>query len=166
LALFPTYSLLTVLLHTAHDSQSLISTERYATLRRHRKYDIPQGTVTIGSTKRRLRGAAKEEDFDRHKQINLFEFAAKVEFLPNSLVYPAKVATYFRQSIQHNGFRSIHPIISVHMIVPKDSEVFECVKEGDLHGLLQLLKDGKASLRDCDEKGRSLLNVSANFVII
>jgi hypothetical protein len=149
-----------------HVSQSLISTEQYATLRRHRKYDIPQGTVTIGSTKRRLRGRAKEEEFNPHKQKNLFEFAAKIEFLPNSLVYPAKVATYFRQSIQHNGFRSIHPIISVHMIVPKDSEVFECVKKGDLHGLLQLLKDGKTSLRDCDEKGRSLLSVSANFMII
>jgi hypothetical protein len=122
--------------------------------------------VTIGSTKRHLRGAAKEEDSNRYEQKNLFEFAAKFEFLPNSLVYPAKVATYFRQSIQHDGFCSIHPIISIHMIVPKNSEVFECVKEGDLHGLLQLLRDGKASLRDCDEKGRSLLSVSASFVII
>jgi hypothetical protein len=121
--------------------------------------------VTIGSTTKWLRRAATDEgDHSRQEQGKLLELAARVQFLPDFCRFPAKIAAYFRQSIEHDGFHSIQPTILVHTIVPSDSEVFQLTEAGDLRGLLQLFKDGKASVRDCDERGRSLLSVSAVFV--
>ena len=86
--------------------------------------------------------------------------------MPDRSHHSAKVTAYFCQRFDLNGFFSLNSAISVHKIVPEDSEVFISVGKGDLKGLLQLLNEGKASLRDCDPYGRSLLSVSPGVRII
>jgi hypothetical protein len=45
-------------------------------------------------------------------------------------------------------------------MVDFDAEVFYVIEKDDLDNLLRLLASGESSIRDCDESGRSLLNVS------
>lgn len=54
----------------------------------------------------------------------------------------------------------INPVILAYRIVPGKSEVFEMIRYDDLEGLKSLLADGKATIRDCDEYGATLLHVS------
>ena len=63
----------------------------------------------------------------------------------------------------HGVFLSI-PVLWVNNVVPADSPVFSVVKEGRLEEFMELLQDGRASLRDHDEYGASLLHVSIFFV--
>ena len=44
-------------------------------------------------------------------------------------------------------------------MVPKDAKIIQCVKANDVCGMLSLLEQGLASLRDCDPEGRPLLYV-------
>lgn len=70
------------------------------------------------------------------------------------------VAVHFRQTKTHTGVSFINPVILAYRVVPKDAEVFKVVESDDLMGLRELLADGKATLRDCDHEGTTLLHVS------
>lgn len=60
------------------------------------------------------------------------------------------------------SFKSIS-FLAVNPVLPKTSRVFQVVEKGDLQGLQEMLQKGKASLRDTDENGLSLLFVSKPF---
>lgn len=51
------------------------------------------------------------------------------------------------------------PRLAVHNVVPNDSPIFNLAAEGNLQGMLELFRNGKASLNDRDEKGWSILHV-------
>lgn len=70
------------------------------------------------------------------------------------------VAVHFRQTKTHTGVSFINPVILAYRVVSKDAEVFKVVRIDDLAGLKALLEDGKATLRDCDHEGTTLLHVS------
>lgn len=106
-----------------------------------------------------LRAKSKEllgpalDDPDR-TQNRTVEFAANLEFFPTPGAlssFNAKVSACFRQTIDRNGLHTLHPIMSIHTMVPSSSK-FDCVKNGDLDGILRLLKKREASLRDCDKR--------------
>lgn len=58
------------------------------------------------------------------------------------------------------SFLSI-PNLSVNNVISRDSEVFKLAQQGRTDDILALIADGKASLRDRDELGWSLLHVSS-----
>jgi hypothetical protein len=70
------------------------------------------------------------------------------------------VTVYFGETRTHTGVSFINPVVLAYRIVPNKSEVFEVIKNDDLEGLRTLLADGKATLRDCNEDGATLLHVS------
>jgi hypothetical protein len=51
------------------------------------------------------------------------------------------------------------PMLSFHAIIAGSSPIFAAIRQGDLERLHKLLQDGQASLTDCDEDGRPLLQV-------
>ena len=65
-----------------------------------------------------------------------------------------------RQTHSHNGVFSAIPHLLVYNVLPADSPVFSIVQDGQLREFQALLREGKASLRDQDEYGASLLFVS------
>lgn len=69
-----------------------------------------------------------------------------------------KTSLYQRKMAQ-GSFASI-PHFVVNPIVPVGSPIFDVVKKGSVRDLERLIWDGKASLRDHDEYGASLLHVS------
>ena len=50
--------------------------------------------------------------------------------------------------------------------VDSGAKVFKLVENDDLAGLMTLFVRGEASMRDCDEAGRSLLSVSLVAIYI
>jgi hypothetical protein len=70
------------------------------------------------------------------------------------------IAAYFGERHNVDYTTSLHPIVSSYNQVENASKVFDLVTCDDLDGLMRLLAVGEASIRDCDERGRSLLFVS------
>ena len=68
-----------------------------------------------------------------------------------------------RQTHSHDGVFSAIPHLLVYNVLPADSPVFSIVQGGRLREFQALLREGKASLRDQDEYGASLLFVSLPF---
>jgi hypothetical protein len=69
-------------------------------------------------------------------------------------------------SPQWRGRFTLVPSISLYRSIPSHSEVFRCIRTGSLDQLIQLLNKGKASLRDRDEAGASLLHVSDLQILV
>jgi hypothetical protein len=74
--------------------------------------------------------------------------------------FQANVTVYLHQRTMADGFLSLYPSILVGRIRPDDSPIFRFVMAGNIDGLLSLLSENKASLRDCDSLGTPLLHVS------
>ncbi|GAB7326433.1 hypothetical protein MBLNU13_g10445t1 [Cladosporium sp. NU13] len=68
------------------------------------------------------------------------------------------IAVYFRESVDFDRTMTMHPIVLAYNQVDNDAQVLKLVKNDDLDGFLRHLALGKASIRDCDEAGRSLLH--------
>jgi hypothetical protein len=72
----------------------------------------------------------------------------------------ARVTAMFREETDIRETRILHPIILAYNQISHTERVFELVANDDLRNLMLLFKFGEASVRDCDEEGRSLLFVS------
>ena len=70
------------------------------------------------------------------------------------------IAAYFSESVNFDRTTTMHPIVLAYNQVDNDAQVPELVRNDDLDGLMRRLALGQASIRDCDEAGRSLLHVS------
>lgn len=64
------------------------------------------------------------------------------------------------QIITQNKLISLAPVISFRNIVSPDAKIFAIALDGNVDTLKALLTEGKASLKDCDPGGRSLLSYS------
>ena len=84
--------------------------------------------------------------------------ALRIEPLRASSGLP--VAIFFSQQTSNCFTNVMHPNVTAYNRVPSSAEVFRVVDYDDLESLQRLLACGSASLWDCDEMGRSLLQVS------
>lgn len=70
------------------------------------------------------------------------------------------IATDYVSRATSTGDLSSISYLAINPILPLGSKVFQLVKEGRLQELREMIQNGEASLRDCDEEGSSLLFVS------
>jgi len=146
---YPTYQ---VKLSKDHSTKSIFCT-----------YHIEEGRIIWRSKAKKLRNTSSNQYRDTRDRTIKLEITAAMDFLPDSSSLEAKISAYFKQIVTLNESHTLHSAILLHMMVPSDSEVFNCVERGDLECFRRLLQDGKASLRTCDERGRSLLTVTMIF---
>lgn len=52
------------------------------------------------------------------------------------------------------------PVLRILRICSNDSEIFKAVRRQDISRIRKLIVDGKASVRDVNEEGESLITVS------
>lgn len=120
------------------------------TTRRH-------NTATSGSWKIYLTATTvKSRDEDGSEVIKLL-YSLCLE--PQSPATGHPVQAYFG-AIEHLGRTFLPPVVFAYRIIPNDSEVFEMIKQDNLQSLRELIENGTATTRDCDEENRSLLHVS------
>jgi hypothetical protein len=124
-------------------------------------FETDSATITVvcvNQEPKSLRGA----NVNRERVVALF--AACTTILPKALAFKSKICASFLQKATENGSFSLRPTLDFCPVVPADSEVFGVVSNGDLEGLQRLLRDGKASTKDCDPEGRSLLSVQLQLL--
>jgi hypothetical protein len=107
--------------------------------------------------------------FQKRDRVNDFETrqdgSNTVEdemFLANMILTPHSGQSKFRVSVGFTQLLTNHlavPTLSFRRMVPNDSPVFEMVQFGSVRNLMEAASEGEVSLADCDESGRSLLNV-------
>jgi hypothetical protein len=76
------------------------------------------------------------------------------------IVGGTSVSAFFGERTDHLQRSFFSPTIITYRTVDSSSEVFDLVRRDDVDGLVRLIALQKASARDCDEDGRSLLFVS------
>ncbi len=116
-------------------------------------------TLTVSTIKRRrLTETTHQQDADTIEDLTV-----KVTCFPRNSTGRMFKATITQQTVR-NGFFSSIPQLQVNLVLACDSLVFQLVREGRLAEFEALLWEGKASLRDHDERGNSLLAVRPNSI--
>lgn len=94
---------------------------------------------------------------------HLTDYTMSLLFLPDKRSHHMLMASLTQRELLAGSVSSISRL-QVNRLLPLDSPVFRVVAQGNLQGLLQMLQNGEASLRDHAENGASLLFVSvANY---
>ncbi|VUC25257.1 unnamed protein product, partial [Clonostachys rosea] len=124
-------------------------------------YEIGNGTLKVRTKRRYLQHHPTEgEKMPEKQRSEVGHTTSTLTFLPN-----VRTGTMFSAIIQQQtsaaGFFSPIPFFQANYIRPADSLVFQLVREGRLSEFVELLREGKASLRDHDELGRPLLWIAA-----
>lgn len=87
------------------------------------------------------------------------EFVGRLLFRPRESQSMIMVSVN-RGHVLFDSYSNILPRISVYHVLPSDSLVFQLAASGRVQELKSLVAEGKASLRDHDSEGLSLLHVS------
>jgi hypothetical protein len=88
------------------------------------------------------------------------EFMSTVTFMCSDVYPQIFIKALIQYQSRASGVLSATPCISVNRVVSNDSKIFHNIRNGDINSLRRLLQEGKASIRDRDEYGASLLHVS------
>lgn len=90
------------------------------------------------------------------------EFRATVTRIPfaRHTGTPALIAEFHQVATVH-GLLTLPPAISYSAVINPGADIFRLIDRDDLQGVQQLLRSGKASVRDCDPFGRTALHMAA-----
>jgi len=91
----------------------------------------------------------------------LLEFKARITYIPGSTAQSQALSAEFYQIATLDGLLSLPPTISLSAVIRPDAEIFQLIDHGDVYGVQQLLRSGRASVRDCDSFGRTVLHIAA-----
>ena len=121
--------------------------------RKRKSIEIPGGSSLALQVNRRTK---RRRDDSGHSGSG--DFGAKVIVTPPTKRLRLVILVNRAQSAA-GSFLSI-PRLAVHNVVPIDSPIFQLAKAGKTQDILELVRNGTASLHDRDERGWSLLHVS------
>lgn len=127
--------------------------------------DLGRGILTV-SSRTRSRKTQQQSQLDQPGSYSPSQSEEEEVTTSVSLVSGRRsrgrhgITVHVRQTYNDDGLFSSIPHLLVYNVLPMDSPVFEIVRRGRLSEFQALLRQGKASLRDQDEHGASLLFVS------
>lgn len=98
------------------------------------------------------------EGLDEHASAVTGSFSA-LRLTPLDLASASPIAAFFGERTDYLQSSVIHPTILAYRTVSSQSEIFDLVRKDDITSLMLLLAEQKATIRDVDEKGQSLLHV-------
>ncbi|ORY13829.1 hypothetical protein BCR34DRAFT_613130 [Clohesyomyces aquaticus] len=122
------------------------------------QYELNSGVMTIHKHKRRRQ--KKHQD----RMPETFELIAKIRFLPNRDAGQVMLAASAYRRTSHFSTNLTVTLMAC-PILPWGSLVFTLVIQRRFEEFKRLLQEGKASIRDHDEDGWSLLHYAANHRI-
>lgn len=133
---------------------------RYKTKSTHCQRSSRYGTITVRARRKYRIIGPIPQDCTQDTQNDTPEILEmSFAFLPNIPQTP-RIAVDFQQRMSYEGSFLKKPALSVSALLPRDSEVFRLILNGDLDGLIKSLSLREAFLTDRDCDGRCLLNVS------
>jgi hypothetical protein len=99
------------------------------------------------------------EALDEHGRDVTESFSA-LRLTPLDLASASPIAAFFGERTDYLQSSVIHATILAYRCIGECSDAFRCVFSDDVVGLMMLLAEQRATIRDLDEGGRSLLHVS------
>lgn len=147
-----------------------------ATVKVEERFDIntvPQRSSIRRHARARMRGIFVQIDHwdislttvmldpGREGDFRSVEIFSTLRVEPQQQSSGSALAVFFSEHKNGRSSTTIPPIVVVYNKIRSDSRVFLLIEDDDLDGLKLLLASGEASVRDCDESGRSLLHVSS-----
>lgn len=128
--------------------------------RKRKRVTINEGLLMLSSVKRHRVTGPKNSSW-AHFEVAGEEFLGTVTFFPaNPLSSFMVIASVHQEELRSRTY-SETPRLCVNRVLPCDAPVFKAVQGGRVEELQALISEGKASLRDRDVNGLSLLHVSA-----
>ncbi|KAI1213181.1 ankyrin [Annulohypoxylon truncatum] len=122
----------------------------------YQKIRLDVGTLTL-MFNHRTRSSGTIEPHQNTEEKTYSDYSITSTFFPNDPQrFHMWVASTFQRETDLGAISSISRL-SVNRVLPYGSRVFKVVEDGDLRELQRMLQNGKASLRDHDEYGASLL---------
>ena len=129
--------------------------------RKRKIIDTGSGTLTVATNKRQRRQTRPQrENITDNDGGNLRDFVANIVFKPKTCQTMFTVSVNQAQVFCGSFSVSSIPKLFFNNILPHDSLVFQLAAKGRVEDLKSLIAEGKASLRDHDPDGHSLLHVS------
>jgi hypothetical protein len=116
--------------------------------------------VIVGRWKIRLETITCDSIDDKGREVNESFSSLHLKHTGRRVIGGTSVSAFFGERTDYLQRSFLSPTIITYRIVRNSSEVFELVRNDDVDGLARLIALQKASARDCDERGRSLLFVS------
>lgn len=101
----------------------------------------------------------KSLDGERRDVIDSYS-SLRLDALSSKSAVTNSIAAFFGETTEYNQKTVMHPTILAYRVVDSNSEIFRLVERDDLQGLIGMLAEQRATVRDCDQEGRSLLHVS------
>ena len=146
-----------VSINSAPSSRRTLPTHIYEVKRK-------SSVVIVGRWEIRLDTMFRDSIDTKGREINESFSSLRLKPAGDSVIGGTSVSAFFgeRTELLQRSFFS--PTIITYRTVASSSEVFELVRHDDVDGLVKLIALQKASARDCDENGRSLLSVSTLIV--
>lgn len=99
----------------------------------------------------------------RHRQTETQDstscFSVELDFIPRRILNFG-VSLSYTNAPNHAGYYNICPTILTFNVIPLSIPIYEIFVDDDVDSLRRLLSDRKMGIRDCDEYGHSLLDVS------
>ena len=82
-----------------------------------------------------------------------------MSFIPKRQQRTIGISAIFQKYLSASQPCSIPPRLRTFNVIPKDSQIIDCIRENDILGVQRLFTEGKASPLDVDSCGFSLLSV-------
>lgn len=139
-------------------SRSKLFKSRYTSQCDHTTLRTGEGNFVVFHKKSQLPITDAPSEDDPENAV-LESFSATVDYLPNGAFPKSKISVSFEQFISFRSATSLNPVLSFCAMISDDAEIFQLIYEDDVHGVQRMIEQGRASLRDCDSVGRSLLYV-------
>lgn len=99
--------------------------------------------------------------YDEHGR-EVVQSLSSLQLQPGCSTTGTPIAVFFGEQANFFSTSIIHPVILAYRAIPENSEIFQLVENDDVEGLKRLLMEQKATTRDCNQYGTSLLGVGVH----
>jgi len=142
-----------VSINSAPNSRRTLPTHMYEVRRK-------SSVIAVGKWEIRLDTMFRDSIDTAGHDVNESFSSLRLNLAGAPLVGGTSVSAFFGERTDYLQRSFLSPTIITYRTVDGSSEVFKLVKRDDVDGLVKLIALQRASARDCDEDGRSLLFVS------
>ena len=131
--------------------------------RRNWSFCWPIGVLTVYISASRCRSPAEFRAFTDYNGSTRYSYSVSIDFRPSlSTILARGISVKYKSQQGHRGFYERCPMLTTFAIVPKNAEVFRCVRDGDIEDLKALFAAGLGAPTDRTDKMNSLLHVSGS----
>ncbi|KAL8823279.1 MAG: hypothetical protein Q9191_006003 [Dirinaria sp. TL-2023a] len=130
------------------------------------KMALPIGTFSVRVTLRtKTEAKVIAQAYKIHKGpfSRRYHFAIIFQPAENILRMGGFLLLYKMKQDQQSTYPALCPTVTLFNVIPRDADIFHCIRKNNIDGLKRLLMERKASPNDRDPSGMTVLDVAAGY---